>query len=148
MMKKLIDLWHVLTAPRAKDIDQAQREYITKALLVFMGVLLSIATLFIVIGWGFGSFQFLPIIIMLILDIPIIIACWLAYRGRIAPASYIPTTIIFCVSLYLTYSSGLVSTGLLFSLLAVVLAAMLQGVRIQWLVVVLSVAGHLMIGFL
>jgi len=148
MMKKLIDLWHVLTAPRAKDIDQAQREYITKALLVFMGVLLSIATLFIVIGWGSGSFQFLPVIIMLILDIPIIIAWWLAYRGRIAPASYIPTTIIFCVSLYLTYSSGLVSTGLLFSLITIVLAAMLQGIKTQWLVVVLSVAGHLMIGIL
>jgi diguanylate cyclase (GGDEF)-like protein/PAS domain S-box-containing protein len=147
-MKILLRLWHSLTAPHAKDIDQAQQEYLTKSLLIIMGVPLSFATLSILVGWGFGLFQLLPLIIILSLDFPVILAYWWAYHDRAVLASYIPTAICLGLAFYITYSSDLVSSGQLFSMIAILLAAMLQGIKTQWLVAIVSIIGYLTIGIL
>jgi diguanylate cyclase (GGDEF)-like protein/PAS domain S-box-containing protein len=147
-MKQLLRLWHTLTAPQAKDIDQAQQEYLTKALLVIQGMPLTLATLSILVGWLFGLFPLLPVFIILLLDLPVILAFWWVNHDRIVLASYIPPAICFGLALYITYSNTLVSSGLLFSMIAILLAAMLQGIKTQWLVAVFSIVGHLVIGFL
>lgn len=147
-MKSLLKLWHGLTAPQAKDIDRAQQEYLTKVLLIILGGPLSIATLLIVVGWGFRLFPLLPVVIILFLDIPVIIAYWLANHNQVALASIVPPALCFGLALYFTYTYDPVSSGLLFSIIAIMLSAMLQGIKTQWSVAVLSVVGHLTIGIL
>jgi diguanylate cyclase (GGDEF)-like protein/PAS domain S-box-containing protein len=147
-LSRIRKLWHQLTAPHAEDIDLAQQEYLTKALLIITSVPLLFATVLIALGWVFGTFPFLPVFIILLLDTPVIIAFWLAYHGHIVPAGYVPPGICFGIALYFTYTYDIVSSGLLFSIIAIIESAMLQGIKTQWVMAALSVAGHMIIGTL
>jgi diguanylate cyclase (GGDEF)-like protein/PAS domain S-box-containing protein len=113
-----------------------------------MGMPLALATSAILIGWVLSLFTLTNVMTILAIDLPFIIAFWWVYHQRVYLASLFPPAICFGLALYFTYTSDIVSSGLLFSMIAILLSAMLQGVKAQWLVAVSSVAGHLLIGIL
>lgn len=145
-MRELSRLWSNLTAVQGKEADLAQREYFTKAILVIMGVLFSFATLAILAGWGVDFFPLSSLVIILLLDLPVVLAFWWVSRGWVALAGCVPPGLCIGLAFYITYNSTLISTGQLITMIAILLVAMLQGLRLQWLVALLSAVGYLAIG--
>ncbi len=143
-MKQLQALWNRLTAPRAIDNSVARQEYLTKAILVMMGLTLLVFTLPILIGWIAGPFELESVIIVLLLDLPVWGGWWLAERGRWRLASYVPPAILFVQAVYVTYVTAAFSvTGLLFAIIAVLLTGILHGNRAQWTMVLLCLVSYL-----
>ena len=145
-MKQLIRLWHILTDPRSEDKSKARLEYMTKTLLVMMGFSFLVGTLSILAGWIYDVFDFSSLSIILILDIAVILSYWLACRGHARIASYTPVISSLGIGLYFSVVSGTRTSGILFYFFAIVLTAMLQGVKAQWITVGLSILLHVGIG--
>ena len=80
LVNRLQSLWNILTVPHAADEDQARQEYMTKAVLVMMGVTFLVFTLPTIVGWSTGLFQLESVIIMLLMDLPVGGGWWLAQR--------------------------------------------------------------------
>ncbi|MBN1582513.1 MAG: PAS domain S-box protein [Anaerolineae bacterium] len=144
----LQNLWHKLTAPHEIDEDKAQREYMTKVVLVMTGAALFVFTLVILVGWVVGAFPVEAVVRMLLLSLPVAGGLWLAQLGYWRWGSFVPPAVFFVQALYSTYSFGLESSAPLFLIVAILLAAMLQGVRAQWYMIVLSMVTYLVTGWL
>jgi len=145
-MNRIQNLWTRLTTPFANDPDEALREYMTRVILLMQGIALTVFTIPIVVGWITGAFPLEAVIIMLSLLVPIIAGFWWAYHRRWQIAKYIPPILFFALGLYLSCIIPLGMTPLLFFILAVMLTSLLQGVRVYWLVVGLSLTAYVAIG--
>ncbi len=141
-------LWRALTKPRADNEDEARQEYMTKVILAATGAALGAFTLVIVIGWVGGAFPFEAVARMLWMDIPLGGGWWLALRGRWRLASYIPPAVFFLHAFYGTCTIGLYTMSVLFYVIAILLAAMLLGIKAQWIVLALSIGTYLFGGWL
>jgi len=145
-LRQFINHWHQLTVPHATDDDQAHREYLTKVILIMMGGILSIFTLIILAGYILGQFVLVAPAIMLAIDLPILGGWWLVQQGRWQAASYIPPLITFAVAVYLNSGSGFNTSGYLYYMLAILLTAMLIGIKAQWFMVGLTMLSSLFFG--
>jgi len=146
-VNSLNHLQHILIGPDATDAGESRREYMTRVVFVMVGVVLCAFTLVIAFGWGVGVFGFEGVAIMLLMDVPIVAGWWLAQHGHWRLARYIPIAVTFGLALYGTYFVGLVTTLVLFYVLAILLAAMLYGGKAQWIVLGLSILTHLVVGW-
>lgn len=144
-MERLLSRWRKITAPRATDDDQAHREYLTKVILIMMGGTLTVFTLLLIAGWAGGLFDFLSIAPILVIDVAVFGGVRLVRSGHWQPASYLPPAITFGLAAYLTFISGLQTSGQLFYLLTIMLTALLIGIRAQWIAVGLSTITYLAI---
>jgi len=131
--------WHVFTEPKNENKEDFTREYMTKAILLIMGVLMLLAFLMVAITWLVGLFDIYSV--FLVLGVAAITwgAWWLAYRGYWQVGSYLPPLIFFLVGIERLVSSGLGTAGVLAFPLAILLMAMLSGNRFHWLLMVLSI---------
>ncbi len=145
-MNGIRNLWTRLTAPFANDPDEALREYMTRVILLLLGIALIVFTIPIVVGWMTGAFPLKAVIIMLSLLVPIIAGFWWAFHRRWQIAKHIPPILFFAMGFYLSCIIPLGMTPLLFFILAVMLTGLLQGVRAYWLVVGLSLTAYFAIG--
>jgi len=141
-------LWHRLTLPRAGDESEAGQEHMTRVILVMIGSVFAVLTPVIAIGWGAGLFRLADVVIMLLLMLPIGGGWWLADRGRWRLSRYIPLSLFFMVALGLTFTSGPVTSGVLFFAIAIMLAGMLHGIWVQWAVVGISIGAYLAAGLI
>ena len=138
----------LMTSARSPGEDDALKEYITKVILLIMGITLAMFTILIVIGWIAGAFTSEPVAIMLLLDLPVSLGWWLAHKGRWRLAGYVPPAVVFLLAGYLNYSAGGTdTTGLLFYLIAILLVSVLQGVKAQWFTLGLSIGVYFLNGF-
>jgi len=141
-------LWRRLTLPWAADETEARLEHMTKVILVMIGSVFAVLTPVIAIGWGAGLFRLADVVIMLLLMLPIGGGWWLADRGRWRLSRYIPLSLFFMVALGLTFTSGPVTSGVLFFAIAIMLAGMLHGIWVQWAVVGISIGAYLVAGLI
>ena len=146
-MNSLNHLRYTLIGPDATDADESRRDYMTRVVFAMMGVVLGVFTLVIAFGWGVGVFDFEGVAIMLLMDVPIAAGWWLARHKHWRLARYIPIAVTFGLALYGTFYVGLVTTLVLFYVLAILLAAILHGGRVQWIVLGLSILSHLVVGW-
>lgn len=143
-MKSLKFIWYRLTAPNATHPDQARQEFLTKAVLVMMGVTLYLFTLIIIlVDWLIASLTLESILIILLADLITTLAWWFANRGFWRASSYVPALLLFALGIYGSYTVGLVTTLLLLYALAIMLSGWLHGKRTQWVVMLLSLVVHL-----
>ena len=138
-MERIRTIWIEFTAPRAIEEGEARREYFTKALLILTAVPLDLFTFIILIGWITGLFEPYSLSIMLIADLPLAVGWWFAYHGRWRVGSYVLPALFYLLGLYGVYAFGLISTFLLFFVLAMLLASLLLSSRMQWALLLLSV---------
>ena len=145
-MRQILRHWHHLTMPHATEDDQAHREYLTKVILLMMGGTLLIFTL-IIIGLFFtGRYDLLTPTAILVIDISILAGLWLAQRGHWKIASFIPPIGTYIVGAYLNSNGGPYTTGYLYYMLAILLTAMLIGIKAQWLMVVIVMVSSVYFG--
>ena len=132
--------WHILTEPKGENKEDLTREYMTKAILLIMSVLMFLAFIMVVITWAVGLFDIYSV--FLVLGVAAITggAWWLAYKGYWQIGSYLPPLIFFLVGIERLVSSGLGTAGVLAFPLAILLMAMLSEKRFHWLLMVLSIA--------
>jgi PAS domain S-box-containing protein len=119
----------------------------TKVILVMMSATLSAFTSILIAGWIVGEFYFMDVVRMLSISLPVFVGWWLAHRGHWRLAGYIPPSVFLLQGLYGTYTFGLI-TSLLFYVIALLLASMLQGIKAQWYMLVICYVGYLAAGWL
>ncbi len=147
-MGKLHNLWHRLTVPRAVDKDEARREYMTKVILIILNVIgwwLVVAFLVGIIAGKIPMFALLSTVFVQLF----VMGSWLlADRGYWRPVSYVLSAIFFLLALRTNYSSGVGAVAMLQYAIVILLAAMLQGGRMQWYALGLSIGAYLFMGWM
>ncbi|MCP4543822.1 MAG: STAS domain-containing protein [Chloroflexi bacterium] len=147
-MDNLRNLWYRLTVPHAADKDDARREYMTKVILIILNV----------VGWGMAVGFFAgvirgkmppPALLNVVLVQFFLIGSWLlADRGYWRPISYALPAIFFLPALRTNYSSGVGTVAMLLYAMVILLTAMLQGGKMQWVALGLSVGTYLTMGWM
>jgi PAS domain S-box-containing protein len=140
-------LWKTLTTPRAVDADVARREYMTRVISLIMAVVALGLLLIFATGWLLGFLPFDSVLITLGMTLAFGGAWWLAYRGQWRAAGYIPPAIIFLTAVYGNWIGGAGAPAMVLYALAIVLTAILQSERAQWITLALSIAAYLGIGW-
>ncbi len=127
--------------------DGDRRASVTsRVLTILLGSLLPF-TILILTGWITGYFDAEVPVTILFLDISTGI-CWLlARRGRWRTTNFVIPFIFLLIGLYGSNTAGLITIGLLFYVMAILLTAHLMGSKFQWLIVGLSLASHLTVSW-
>ncbi|MFN2225439.1 MAG: ATP-binding protein [Anaerolineae bacterium] len=131
-------MWKRLTAPRAADPDEARREYLTRVVVAMMVPALSLITVVILVGWAADFFAPFSVTTIVLLDVPVLAAAWLTYRGHWSRASYLLPPVFLAHAVSATYFVGFGTWPLAFFLLAIMLTGMLHNIRLQWYMVALT----------
>ncbi|MCK4832052.1 MAG: PAS domain S-box protein, partial [Anaerolineales bacterium] len=141
-------LWRRLTLPWAADETEARLEHMTKVILVMIGAVFAVAAFVIAMAWRAGLLVLSDLLIMLLLILPIAGGWWLADRGRWRLSRYIPLSLFFMLAVGLTSITGPLTFGVVFFVIAIMLAGMLHGNKVQWAVVGLSIGAYLVAGLI
>ena len=128
-------------------VDDDRRASVTSRVLTILLASLLPFTILILVGWFAGYFDPEGLITILLLDLTMGICKLMAGLGRWRPSSYAPPFVFFLIGLYGSYTAGLITLGLLFYVIAILLAAHLMGNKVQWLIVGLSLASHLTVSW-
>ncbi|HOT45150.1 MAG TPA: PAS domain S-box protein [Spirochaetota bacterium] len=131
-------LWNDATAPRALNPDEALREYMTKVSSLLMGFTALLFTIVFFIGW---MLSFIPpdtLIIMVIITLLFFSGWKLADKGYWKAAGHLPPVFVFIIAVYGNIIGGPGAPAMILYALSIVLTAILQGPRAQWIVVILS----------
>lgn len=105
-------------------------------------------TILIIAGWIAGFYEPDGPVTILLLDLAMVVCWWMAKNGRWRPGSFIPPVIFYLIGLFVSYISGLDTVGVLFYVIAILLAAQLLGNYSQWLFLALSLASHLSVSWI
>jgi hypothetical protein len=97
------------------------------------------------IGWRIGNEPHLPLT-GVVLNALFVGGWALAHLGHWRLSSLIPTSLVFLATVYDNYLEGVGAPAMLYYAEAILLAAMLQGPRIQWLMAGLCIASYLGLG--
>ena len=106
-MNRLQDLWTSLTAPISSDPNEALREYMTRVILLILGILMIVFTIPVVIWWNAGVYSLEAFIITLFLLVSILAGFWRAYNGHWQTARHIPPVLLFALGLYFSFIAPL-----------------------------------------
>jgi signal transduction histidine kinase len=131
----------LFTAPESIENEDNRLEYITRVILAMIGGTLLFFTPIILYLEIFHPPASQGTIIILLLDLPIIVAWILYLQGHWRIAGYIPTAIFILFGFYGTWAFGFGTTFLLFYVLAIAMEGM-YGTRKQQLIV----SGLILIG--
>ncbi len=126
--------------------DTPRRQYMTQTILAMMSAALLVFSLPIGLGALTGFFDFMPIIIMALIDVPVWLSWWLARQGQWRVGSVVAPGLMFGLGLYGSYLVGLATIFVMFYALAIFLAAILLGNRAMWFMLVLSLVAHVGLG--
>lgn len=140
--------WRELTAARATDPEQARREYRARVVLVLQAVALSAVTLPVIMAGNAGLLRRPAVEMVVLTDLWVGTALWLAHRGRWRVSAIVSPALFVVLGLYGSWSWGLETPAVLSYAVAIVVAGMLHGTWVQWTVVGLSLAAHLIAGWL
>jgi anti-anti-sigma regulatory factor len=147
-MDTLKNLWHRLTTTRATKEDEARREYMTKVVLTILILVNSILFFPFLVGSIAGVLDpaspWETIIIVIFL-----IGCWWgADRGYWRLVGYIIPLIFFMLAFRTNYVLGVGSVAMLMYASVVLLAAILQEGKTQWVMLALCIATYLGLGWM
>jgi len=140
--------WLSLTVAKSSDPSEAQREYMTRVVLGMTLTVVVIASLPVIIGWGIIRFDLEAISIILLVNTFVFIIWLLAQKGYWRFSSYLPPAMFFMLALYGTYVNGMLTAYLIFYVVAILLTFMLQGVKAQWFMLILTLVAYLSVSWL
>lgn len=143
-MNGIRETWLRLTTPIAVCEDDARQEYILRAILILLGIVLFFFTIAVVVGWGLGAFLFEPVLTGLLM-LGFISASWMLVRsGYRKAASLFPVALFFGLGLFGSYATPGFPTSLtLCYVIAILMTSILFGERAQWFVVLSVICGQL-----
>ncbi len=128
------------------DEDTPCRQYMTQTILAMMSAVLLVFSLPIGLGALAGFFDFTPIVIMAVIDVPVWLSWWLARRGQWRVGRVVAPALMFGLGLYGSDSVGLATSFVMFYAITILLAAILLGNRAMWFMLILSLVAHVGLG--
>ena len=98
-MVKISNWWQQVTQPRDSNAGMARREYITRVVFIMMGLTLLVFSVPILISLMFGVFQDDTLPVLIAMDLPIGLGCWLTYKGYWKITRMVPVSVSFGLAL-------------------------------------------------
>lgn len=147
-MNTLKNLWHRLTITRATNEDEARREYMTKVVLTILILVNSILFFPFLVGSIAGVLDPASPWETIIIEIFLIGGWWGADRGYWRLVGYIIPLIFFMLAFRTNYVLGVGSVAMLMYASVVLLAAILQEGKSQWVMLALCIATYLGLGWM
>ncbi len=141
----LWNLWKHLTTPKSNNLEQARREFMTKVIILIMAFVSFCLSVIFFLGY---SNKLLPIdsfFTTFILFIFFGFGFWITRYGYWQFASYIPPIIIFIAAVYGNFIGGAGAPAMLIYAVAILLTAILQGERFQWIMMGCSLLSYSLI---
>ncbi len=145
-MKRIKNLWYLLTTPRATDEDEARQEYMTRVILTLTADVLGISIVFAIIAHLIRILPLQHLFIVIVANLVVWGSLFLAHIGRWRLASNIVIIGFFLNAVFDNYAMGIGSPAMLSYVVAMVISLMLEGKRRTWLVLIASIAAYLTIG--
>jgi hypothetical protein len=140
-MSRLKSFLQTFATPESFENEDDRLEYMTRVILAMMGGTLAFFTPIVLFIDIFQPPSSNGTIIILLLDLPVLLA-WILYsQGHWRIAWHIPAITFILLGFYGTWTNGLATTFLLFYVLAIVMMGM-YGMRRQQLIV----SGLILIG--
>ena len=147
-MKEKQPQWFQSSRTSELLVKGMQIDELTRDILGLMGVVILVAAVLISIGTLAGFFRLVETLPIYVLLVFILAAWWGAWHGGWRWASLVPTLLCFLLGAYSSYHTGLVTTLVLFYVIAVLLAGVLQSRWLRWGIVPASIAVHVGLGAL
>jgi PAS domain S-box-containing protein len=141
-------LWNSLTTPLAENEEAARRERMTRVVyaMVSSGFLL-MSIIVPIYDASVGEPTYTATLFILAID-GLLLGGWSQIlRGRWRLSRYLLPLIFLALSAYTIINFGLITTGVLHLVIAVVLTSMLFGTRAQWVTVIISEVLYLSTGW-
>ena len=148
MISVLKKLWLELTNPRIEEEGQARQEYLTRAIYTMVSAgLLIMTVIFLVINYGIGVPDHKSTIIMAGMDLVVLVG-WYFIGVEHWRLSGILLPLVFLVfSGYMIFIVGPVTTAVLQLAIAILLAGMLSGNRVRWIMLIICILVYLVAGW-
>jgi len=147
-LNRVINLWHRATQSHAADPNEARREYMTKVILVILNVVGVAFFIGFAIGWIVGISPLTPLMPTIIVDLIFFGGLYLAYKGHWRVASYISPVAFFALAVFVNFQNGMGGVAMLQYAIVMLLAAILQGGRVQWGALVICIGAYLGVGWI
>ncbi|MCP4544255.1 MAG: response regulator [Chloroflexi bacterium] len=141
-MDVLQTFWRKWTTPRSTDENEAQQEYITRATLMLITLPMFVLILPAIISWGVGLIPALIPVSVIVVSVFLCIGWWMMQRGYWRFSSYMFITILFLNALYTNYFQGIETTAFAYYVWVLVVTAMMQGPKAQWIMLALCFGGY------
>lgn len=132
--------------PTSLDPDIAQRQYILNIVLLGLAVPGLIFGIVMVVLWIMGYTPLIGAIAGLGVQPFYILSYWLARRGRVTAAAYVPIIVVFLVMVGASFQVGIGHITTIGLAMVVTTAGILIGIRAAILFVLLSVVSYVLTG--
>ncbi|PKL37482.1 MAG: hypothetical protein CVV44_14110 [Spirochaetae bacterium HGW-Spirochaetae-1] len=135
-----------ITGTTSGNPDTALMEYMTKTVLIVLTLVSASFSIISMAGWIFNIIPGDTVLILLSMN-PLFITGWLLARhGYWRLGSLIPPTLIFSSAVYGNYIGGIDAPAMLLYVTAIILVAMLRGIRDMYWALFFSLASYLGLG--
>lgn len=134
------------TTPTSTDDESARREHMTRVILLILVALAFAFSVPVFIGWVAGLFLLEDLAIILSVLLTVLAAWLITLRGGWRISRYLPILAIFALGVYGTTYAGIITTFILAHMMSILLTAMLLGDRQTWVMVILVIGTHLILG--
>lgn len=105
-------LWPDLALPHVLYEDNSRREYMTRMILLMLGIASSVFTVLIATGCALDWFMWGDAGLILVVSLLMWAGWWLANRGAWRIGRYAPIGLFFALAVYVNYLGGFVTTAL------------------------------------
>ncbi len=136
----------MFTIPRSEDADSRLMEYMAKMTLITISLIAIPFSLISVIAWFYGIIPADTVIILFCMSILFMTGWWLANIGFWRISSLIPSLIILLAAIYGNFIGGTDVPAMLLYVLAILMMAVLRGVRGMYVVLTVSLISYFSIG--
>jgi anti-anti-sigma regulatory factor len=145
-MDRLSLLWQQVTTPQASDADVARREHATRVIIATFSATMFVTMLIFIAAWIAGAVSYAFPVSGLVASLFFAGSLMLIQSGHWRMTSYIPCLVTFLAAVYGNHLQGIETGSVLFYLLTVMLAGIIENERAQWIALLLSVVTYVGIG--
>ncbi|HOU15276.1 MAG TPA: hypothetical protein PKZ84_19390 [Anaerolineae bacterium] len=100
-----------LALPRVLYEDNTRREYMTRVIVLMLGIVSSVVTVLLAVGYVFDWFMGEDVVIILVVSLLMWAGWWLANRGVWRIGRYAPIGLFFALAVYVNYLNFAQSNG-------------------------------------
>lgn len=142
----LFKAWKTLTTPHLKKKNDARPEHMTKVVLLFISLVVTVFLLISIIGLLHHVIPLDTVLILALMDMLFISGWFITDKGYQRIGALIPCVILYLAALYGNYIGGIDAPAMLLYALSIILAAIMLGSGAQTVFLFLSLAGFLGMG--
>ncbi|MRS02852.1 hypothetical protein EG832_06460, partial [bacterium] len=134
-------IWKSLTTPHQKRKNEAHSEHMTKVVLLFISLVITLFFILSIIGWLNHAIPFDSVLILAIMEVLFITGWFITDAGFQKIGALIPCLTLYFSALYGNYIGGIDTPAMLLYALSIVLAAIMLGSKAQVIFLFFSLWG-------